>query len=233
MEFLRVLLTALFSIIVLFFLTKLIGYRQVNELSMFDYINGISIGSIAAELATAEGKEVWYCTIALVVYGVAAWGLSELTDHSIMLRRKIAGKPVILMQNGKLYDQCFSQVKLDLNEFLMQLRNNGYFDLSQLDTVVFEPNGKLSVLPKSLHRPATPEDLNAAPAQEQLPAEVILDGKVMPKNLSAIGYDEVWLKNQLKGQNLKVSEVFLGLCMPDGTLSLFQRYGKKDCNILE
>lgn len=233
MDILRVILTSIFSIALLFAFTKIIGYRQMSELSMFDYINGISIGSIAAELATAEGIDFWYWTVALAVFGLMTALLGQLTDHSIICRRGITGKAIILMQNGQLYDKNFSQARLDLNEFLMQLRNNGYFDLSQLDTVLFEANGKLSVLPKTLHRPATPQDLNAAPVQEQLPANVILDGKLMLRNLTTIGYDEIWLREQLKGQNLELDDVFLGLCMPDGTLTFFPRGGKLENEILE
>lgn len=233
MDFLRVILTSIFSIALLFLFTKLIGYRQMSELSMFDYINGISIGSIAAELATAEGIDIWYWTVALAVYGLMTTLLSRLTDYSIILRRGITGKSIILMQNGKLYDENFTQARLDLNEFLMQLRNNGYFDLAQLDTVLYEPNGRLSVLPNSLYRPATPQDLGAAPAQDQLNANVILDGKAMPGNLSAIGQDELWLQQQLKEQNLSLDDIFLGICTPDGSLSLFPRNGKLDNQLLE
>lgn len=148
MEYVQVLLASLFSIVALFLITKLLGYRQMNQLSMFDYINGITIGSIAAELAASWGEEFWKWTIALVIYGLATFLLSLATDRSIKARRFIAGKPIPLYENGQLLDQNFRRAKLDLNEFLMQCRLAGYFDLSQLEAVLFESNGMLSILPR-------------------------------------------------------------------------------------
>lgn len=225
MDILRVVLTSLFSILLLFLFTKLIGYRQMSELSMFDYINSISFGSIAAELAVAEGRDVWRWSAALAVYALTTAFLSWLTSHSILLRRKITGNAVILMQNGKLYDRNFQTVHLDLNEFLMQLRNSGYFDVSALDTVLFEPNGKLSVLPKSQLRPTIPQDFELEVPQEGIPLCVILDGNLMTENLTTAGQDEVWLKSELQRRKLCLNDVFLGLCSSDGTLSLFPRCG--------
>ena len=159
MEYAHVILASLFSILALFLITKLLGCRQMNQLSMFDYINGITIGSIAAELAASWGKEFWQWAIALVIYGLATFLLSLATDRSIQARRLITGTPIPLYENGQLLDQNFRRAKLDLNEFLMQCRLAGYFDLSQLETVLFEPNGMLSILPASPYRPATPFDL--------------------------------------------------------------------------
>ena len=162
MEYFHVVLTSLFSIAALFVITKLLGYRQMSQLSMFDYINGITIGSIAAELANSEWSEFGKWAIAITVYGLITLFLSWATDHSITIRRFITGKPIPLYENGQLLDQNFRKAKLDLNEFLMQCRTNGYFDLSQLEAVLFEPNGSLSILPASPYRPATPFDLDRA-----------------------------------------------------------------------
>ena len=134
MEYAHVILASLFSILALFLITKLLGCRQMNQLSMFDYINGITIGSIAAELAASWGKEFWQWAIALVIYGLATFLLSLATDRSIQARRLITGTPIPLYENGQLLDQNFRRAKLDLNEFLMQCRLAGYFDLSQLET---------------------------------------------------------------------------------------------------
>ncbi len=233
MDILRVTLTSLFSILLLFLFTRLIGFRQMSELSMFDYINSISFGSIAAELAVSEGQEFWNWTIALAVYGLTTALLSWLADRSILARRALSGTSIVLMQNGKLYDKNFSQARLDLNEFLMQLRNSGYFDLSTIDTVFFEPNGKLSILPKTAYRPSTPQDLELSLAQEEVPACIIMDGSLMTANLAAIGQDEVWLRSQLQRQKLALSDIFLGLYASDGTLSLFPRCGSQKETILE
>ena len=115
MEYAHVILASLFSILALFLITKLLGCRQMNQLSMFDYINGITIGSIAAELAASWGKEFWQWAIALVIYGLATFLLSLATDRSIQARRLITGTPIPLYENGQLLDQNFRRAKLDLN----------------------------------------------------------------------------------------------------------------------
>lgn len=228
MELLQVLLTAVFSITVLFIITKIIGYRQLSQMSLFDYINGITIGSIAAELATAEKERVLTIFIAMVVYGFVAVLISFVTDKSLKLRTFFVGNPIVLMQKGKLFYDNFRKARLDINEFLTKCRGGGYFDLAQLDTVLLEPNGKLSFLPVSMDKPLTPADAKVTVRQEELVANVIIDGKIVEKNLSAVGKDKKWLTNQLKGQNVfDSSSVFLATCNSQGQLTVYERIKKK------
>ena len=230
MEYVQVILASLFSIVALFLITKLLGYRQMNQLSMFDYINGITIGSIAAELAASWGEEFWKWTIALVIYGLATLLLSLATDRSIKARRFIAGKPIPLYENGQLLDKNFRRAKLDLNEFLMQCRLAGYFDLSQLEAVLFES----SILPASPYRPATPFDLNRAVDRSNILVDVILDGKVMEENLAVTGKDRPWLEQVLAAQGCQVGDVFLALYDPTAeAVQVYRRSGGKEDDKLE
>ena len=128
----HILFTSLFSIIVLFLLAKLMGNRQVSQMSMFDYVNGITIGSIAAEFATSLEDDYWMPLTAMVVYGVTAALISYITCKSMAARKFINGKPVVLYENGKLYEKNLAAAKLDINEFLTQCRTAGYFDLADL-----------------------------------------------------------------------------------------------------
>ena len=118
----HILFTSLFSIIVLFLLAKLMGNRQVSQMSMFDYVNGITIGSIAAEFATSLEDDYWMPLTAMVVYGVTAALISYITCKSMAARKFINGKPVVLYENGKLYEKNLAAAKLDINEFLTQCR---------------------------------------------------------------------------------------------------------------
>ena len=147
MDFLRVLLTAPLSIVVLFFMSKLIGNKQISNLNIFDYINGITIGSIAAELATCELEELPYIAIALVIYAVIVFLLSLISQKSIKLRRFFTGKSILLYDKGKMYKKNMITAKLDFNEFLMMLRSQGYFNLNEIETAILEQNGDMSVLP--------------------------------------------------------------------------------------
>ncbi|MDO4175386.1 MAG: DUF421 domain-containing protein [Eubacteriales bacterium] len=227
-------LTALFSFAALFVITKLIGYRQLAQMSTFDYINGITIGSIGAEMAIAEGQEFWEWAIALAIYGVATWLLAVLSDHSVKARRMVNGRAIVLLDKGKLYDKNFRRAHMDIHEFQMECRSNGYFDLSQIQTAVLESNGKVSILPVSRARPATPEDLALAVQQENMCANVIIDGKIMKKNLNNMGFDIEWLKKQLQKQRkTKLSNIFLATCSSDGMLTVFERADKEHRDILE
>lgn len=234
MDYLRVVLSSLFSIVALFLITKLLGYRQMSQLSLFDYINGITIGSIAAELANSEGQDFWLWTITIAIYGTVTLLLSWVTDHSIVMRRLITGKPIPLYENGQLLDQNFRRAKLDINEFLMQCRISGYFDLSQLEAVLFEPNGRLSFLPASPYRPATPFDLNRAVERSNIGFNLILDGKVLHENLAAAGKDESWLEQQLAQHAYREKDLFLAVYDPTAdAIQFYQRSGEKREDKLE
>ena len=234
MDFVRTALTALLSIVALFAITKLIGYRQLAQLSAFEYINGLTIGSSGAGLSFAEGKEFWEWLIALVVFGVVTWLLSVASDRSIKVRRVVSGRAIVLLDNGKIYDKNFKRAHMDIHEFQMECRKSGYFDLSQVQTAVLESNGSISILPVSRTRPATPEDLALAVSQETMCANVIMDGKIMDKNLQNLGYDITWLKKQLKRKGEStVSDIFLATCTDDGVLTVFPRADREHRDILE
>ena len=223
MDLFKVLLTALLSAAVLFFLTKIMGRKQVAQLDFFDYINGITIGSIAAELAT-ELETPWKPLIAMLVYGVISVTLSFVASKFPRTRKYINGTPSILMNDGKLYRNNLKKAKLDLSEFLTMCREQGYFHLSDIQTAVFEYNGKLTVLPVSENRPATPADLGLSPAPAHIDTELIMDGRVLGENLKRMGLDPVWLDKQLKAQGYRSPrEIFLGVCDENHTLSLYPR----------
>ena len=221
MEIIKVLLTSLLSVGALFAAAKIMGHKQMSQLDFFDYISGITIGSIAAELAT-ELEEPLKPLIAIAVYGAAAVLLSKITSLFPKSRKYINGTPTILMNNGKLYRENLKKAKLDLSEFMVMCRQQGYFNLSDIQTAVFEFNGKLSILPVSKKRPANPEDLNLSPAPEFIHTEVIMDGRILDENLKRMGLDDKWLQKQLNAQGYKkTEEVFLALCDENNQLTVF------------
>lgn len=218
-----VIILSIASVIVLFLLTKLMGYRQMSQMSLFDYINGITIGSIAAEMAT-ELEDYHKPLTAMIVYGAAAVCLSWLSENSMSARRFLNGKPLILLHHNTLYEENLKKAKIDLNEFLEQCRVSGYFDISQLQTVILEGNGKLSFLPKSSDRPATPADLNLNPDTEDMTAALVLDGHIMKKNLHHSGKDEKWLTSHLSDLGYPdAKQVLLATCDLNNKLTVFAK----------
>lgn len=221
-DILYVTLYSLLSIGALFVLTKLMGYRQMSEMSMFDYINGITIGSIAAELATSLEEDFLMPLIAMIIYALVTVLLSVLADKSLTARRIINGTPILLLHNGQIYKKNLKRAKIDLNELMEQARINGYFSLDELSVVLLETNGRLSFLPKSENRPATPKDLALSPTPPSLSAVLILDGKLLHKHLQHTGKDEKWLKNQLGAFGVKsYADVLLATCDGENKLTVF------------
>ncbi len=222
MEFLQIILTTVLSAAVLFGIAKLSGHKQVAQLDFFDYISGITIGSIGAELAT-ELESPWKPLTAMIVYGVIAVALRVLTTKLQKSRKYINGTPTIILDRGKLFRENMKKAKLDLSEFMLMCRQAGYFNLTDIRTAVYEYDGKLSVLPVSARRPVNPGDLNLSPPQETILAEVIMDGRILDENLQRMGLDTRWLHKRLEEQGYQsAEEVFLGLCAEDHSLTLFR-----------
>lgn len=224
-DILKIILLSSSSLIILFILTKLMGNKEISQLSMFDYIIGITIGSIAAEMATALESDFTQPLVAMIVYALITVIISFINSKSLKVRKVITGDALILYDNGRLYRNNFKKAKLDLSEFLMLCRTSGYFKLSDLETVLLEPNGKLSFLPVSNKRPVTPTDLNLDFPNEKLCVNVIMDGKLLRPNLLQTGNDEIWLQKQLNSQGFNdINEIFLATCDSDNNLSVFKKY---------
>jgi uncharacterized membrane protein YcaP (DUF421 family) len=227
-EILYIIVLSLGSVLAIFVLTKLIGYRQMSQMSMFDYINGITIGSIAAEMATSLDNSFLQPLTAMIVYALSALFLSWYTSKSIKARRIIEGTPIVLLNNDELYMQNMKKAKIDISEFLVQCRVNGYFDVSKIQTAILEGNGKISFLPKSSDRPLTPSDMQLAPQQEHMTADVIIDGNIMQENLKATGNNEKWLLQQIKAQGAdKAEDVLLAICDTSNKLTVYMKENAK------
>ena len=222
MDLIKVTVLSVVSLAVLLLLAKIMGNKQVSQLSIFDYIIGISIGSIAAEMAT-DLENPMRSLLAMIIYGLIAYLVSLVTGKSTKARKVIIGRPLILYDGGKLYRSNFSKARMDISDFLVQCRNQGYFDLSEIQTAVFEYNGAISILPSEGNRPLTPEDMKLSPEQKHIPVNVILDGRVNTENLKLTGNNGIWLEKQLHEQGFhSAEEVFLGTVdTNDNTLSLY------------
>ena len=222
MEFANIVLSSLLSYAALFLCAKVIGRKQIAQLNFLDYITGITIGSIAAELAT-DLENMWKPLAAMGVYVLLTWLLSLIGKRAARSRKFLDGTPTIIMQNGKLYRSNMKKAKLDLSEFMVMCREQGYFNLADIHTAVFEYNGKLTILPVSKKRQATPEDMKLSPQQETLSTEVIIDGRILEENLRRMGLNAAWLDKQLRTQGVHDAKaVFLGLCDAQNKLTLYK-----------
>ena len=221
MEFIKVILTSILSVVSLFVIAKIMGHKQMAQLDFFDYITGITIGSIAAELAT-ELEAPWKPLVAMIIYGLVALGLTILAHKFPKTRKYVNGTPTIVMDNGKLYRENMKKAKLELSEFMVLCRQEGYFNINDIETAVFEYNGRSTILPKSEKRPLTPEDMNITPEKAEICTEIIMDGRILHENLKRLGLDLTWLDKQLKKQKYdNAKEIYLGICDKNNNLTLF------------
>lgn len=209
-------LTSVLSLVMMFLITRWGGKRQIAQMSPFDYLNAVTVGSIAAEMAT--NLESWYRPFtALLVYGVITWLVEVSACKSVTLRTFWSGRSTILMKNGVILKENLRRATIDLNEFLGQARIAGFFDPNEIDTAILENNGQISFLPKSAHRPATPEDLQIPVEPTSAWYDLILDGRLMEGNLKDAGRDERWLESQLHAKGIgQRSEVFYAACDKQG-----------------
>lgn len=217
-------LRSVVSIAVLFVLAKLMGSKQISQLTFFDYSIGISIGSIAAAMSADDELPFHFPLIAMAVYAVVALAISVATNKSIKVRRFMNGTPTIVIDRGRIVRSNLKKEHIDINELLGQCREEGYFNIAEIDFAILETNGKLSVLPRSDKRPVTPEDLNLTPPEEGLCANVVIDGAVMERHLKAIGKNREWLEGQMNTQKIKdVKDIILGTCDTNGNFSAYLR----------
>lgn len=222
MNILNVILTSILSAAAIFIITKIIGHKQISQFDFFDYVCGITIGSIAAELAT-ELEEPVKPLVALGVYGVISVGLGTISHKFPRTRKYINGTPTILMNDGKIFRKNIKKAKLDLSEFMIMCREQGYFDLSEIQCAVYEYDGKLSILPRAASRPATPTDLKITARQTHVGTELIMDGRIMGENLERLGKSSEWLNNLLKSRGYDGADrVFLAVYREeDDSLQIF------------
>lgn len=221
LDFLKIVGTALASAIALLLLTKLTGNKQISQMSMFDYVVGITIGSIAAEMAT-ELEAPHHSLLAMVIYGVLAFLISVGTSKSMRLRRFFTGRPILLMSDGKIYRNALKKARLDLSDFLTLCRAAGYFDPATISIAIMECNGTVSFLPTAAQRAAQPADFGIHPKQEPLLCNVILDGVLMRANLRAAGFEETWLRGQLRERGYTAyRQILLATCDTAGSLTIY------------
>ena len=233
-EILEVSYRAIISLVTLFLITKILGKKQVSQLSLFDYVIGISIGNFAAEVTINLEAEWINGVVAVLIFGLVAYFVSIITMKSIVARRFFMGSPTIVIQNGKIIKESLKRVKLDINDLLEECRNNNVFDLNQINYALMEAKGKLSILLKPEYLPLTPKDMKLNPEKNGLVANVIIDKKIMQENLKQMNKDDKWLLKELKTKKVKLEDILLCTMDINDKLTIYkQKENEEIKNILE
>lgn len=201
------------SAVVLFILARLMGKKQISQLTFFDYIVGISIGSVAAAMSVDQRIPIQAGIISMVIWALFPITFSYISMHSMAVRRLLDGTPKILIQNGKIIEKNLRKSKFTINDLLEELRIKDVFNIADVEFAILETSGKLSVLKKASILPVTPENMNIPVPEQDVFANIIIDGKLMKENMSQMNVDEKWLHNELHKNNISaVKDVLLASC---------------------
>lgn len=192
-----VLINSVVSFVYLFIISKLLGKKQIAQLEFIDYAVGISLGSIAAEMATTD-KPFYHYLIAMTIFFLLAFLIAVIGRKSTFLKRIFKGKPATLIYDGKINYKQICKSNIDINDLLSMLREKGYFDINSVAYAIFETSGELSVLPKGAQTPTVIENLKDVKIQKaSLTNELVIDVKVSKSGLKELNKDEKWLYKNL------------------------------------
>lgn len=197
-EVLDTIYRAVISLVVLFFITKLLGRKQVSELTLFDYVIGISIGNFSAEMTINLDSNEINGIVAVLTFGFIAYLISFLTMKSEKVRNYVTGPPTILIEKGNLIYKNLQKVHFDINDLLQECRINGYFDIAQIEYALMEANGQVSFLPKKDFANVTLKDMNLKKENDGLVANIIIDSKLNEDNLENTNKTKQWVDQELK-----------------------------------
>lgn len=194
-----VLINSLVAFVYLFVISKILGKKQIAQLEFIDYTVGISLGSIAAEMATNTETPFYFFLIAMTIFFALALLVAVVGRKNTLLKRILKGKPLTLIYDGKINYKSLKKSKIDVNDLLSMLREKNYFDIADVAYAVFEPSGELSVMPVGAQKPVVINDIDKSAVEKaELTNILIADGAVSYSGLSDIGKDMDWLFRRLK-----------------------------------
>lgn len=222
MDIIELMLRITFGFLVLFSLTRIMGRKEISQMTFFNFVSAIAIGSIAANLVVSQNLSIRNGVIALVGWSIFTLVMDFIDIKSKKARKLVTGDPIIVIKEGKIIERALRSSRLDLDSLSAMLRQKNVFSMADVDYAIFETNGKLSVMKKEMKQSLTKADMNimnTRPKVFPIATEVITDGKVITDNLSKLNLDWKWIEQQLHQAGIKsVSDVMYAEVQQDGTL---------------
>ncbi|HHX7183945.1 DUF421 domain-containing protein [Bacillus cereus group sp. BY128LC] len=219
-EWTLVILRSVFILIILFAITKWLGKRQISQLSFFEYIAGMTIGDIAAQVSTGLDSKFFHGVFAILIFAVVPFLTGILSLKNKTARDFFEGKSTVLIKDGKILEDNLKKEKYTSDELLELLRGKDAFSVADVEFAVLEPSGELNVLLKKDRQPLTAKDIGLKVANEKEPQTVIMDGNVLDEPLSASGHNRAWLHSELEKLGVVIENVFLGQLDSYGQLTI-------------
>lgn len=197
-----VVIRSLIAFVVLLILIRLTGKQQMSELTFFDYVVGITIGSIAATLSVQVNQNTTATLAGMAIWGLLPILLAYVSLKSVWFRKVVEGEATVVIENGKIMEQNLARIRLSIDDLLSSLRSKQVFNIADVEFALYEANGKLSVQLKSQKRPLTPADINLPTGYEGLPTTLIDDGVVLLDALRSLRLSQAWLRYQLEKEGI-------------------------------
>ncbi|MGM0844342.1 MAG: DUF421 domain-containing protein [Bacillota bacterium] len=219
-EYIEVALRSLFILIALFIITKLLGKKQLSQLSFFEYITGITVGSIAGTLSMDLELKLFEGLLSILLWFSVPFIFSFISLKSIKFRDFVEGTPTVFIEKGNVIEEGLKKEKISVDELLEQLRKKNIFRASDVEFATLDTNGELSVLLKKEKQPLLYEDVFHSAFRVFPVYSVISDGEVVSKGLKNVGLTEEWLVNQLKLRSISLENVFLAQADSAGHLTI-------------
>jgi uncharacterized membrane protein YcaP (DUF421 family) len=209
---------SIIAFLTLIIYTRVLGKQQMGNLTYFDYINGITIGSIAGTFATDLSSKGWIHFVALTIFTLVTIVFQFITLKNRTISKMLDSDPTLVIQNGKILEQNLHKMRVKFDELTMMLRQKDVFDITTLDYAIFEPDGSLSVVLKPEHQPVTAKDMKMHPAKSKLMTEIIIDGVLIKQNLEERNKDINWLSEQLKKKKITIQDIAFAAILPNDKL---------------
>ncbi|MFP7736989.1 DUF421 domain-containing protein [Priestia aryabhattai] len=219
-DWLIVVLRSLLFLVVLFAITKWLGKKQISELSFFEYVTGITIGNIGAEMATGIEKSIANGILSIVTFAAVPFLAGIISLKNKPFRDFIEGKGTVFIKDGKIMEDNLKKEKYTTDELLELLRKKNVYQAADVEFAVLEATGDFNVLLKKENQPLTAKDLGVAVAPSKEPQTVIMDGEILDEPLSTIGQSRRWLNTELEKLGVTIENVFLGQVDSYGQLTV-------------
>ncbi|WP_107950643.1 DUF421 domain-containing protein [Lysinibacillus parviboronicapiens] len=209
-SYLRIAIETVLTFFVLLTLTRFLGKKQLSHLTFFNYVTGITIGSMAANMVVLSTNDYTKDLLSLIIWCLLTTILGYISLKSGKIRVILDGQPTIIIKHGEIDRKALKRTGVNIDDLTMMIRQYQTFSITEIDYAILEPNGRLSILKKPEYQGTQKRDLNIYPSPPAyLPIEIITDGKLLPKNLLEVGKSRDWLNKELRKANIKgVEEVF-------------------------
>ena len=199
-------------------LTRLMGRKLLSQMTYFDFVTAITIGTIGATFITVE-VQGFIILLSPVILSLLVILTGYITLKSVPARKILEGEPLVLIQNGKILENNLKNVRYNIDDLMMLLREKKVFNMDEVEFAILEPNGKLSVQKKSQYLPVSAKDLNISTKYKGISSEMIRDGEIVHQNIEQNNLSYEWLYNQLQNNDIEnIDDVFLATLSTEGTL---------------